>query len=237
MPIARFWLFSSTCWVSMPAMKPGSAAVGAGRGGRCRATKTGPPELPGKTLKSSRKVGKALDGPSGNEATRPERRIGKPAALADRPSRKAQRHHLVAGAERVLGEGVVAGQPVSRDRRLGERRRRLDRRSPRRRGRDGGSTAPCRRRGSSAAPGRSARSRRRSGCESRWWRSAPGILRNTWLAVTSTVRGRPSGVGSEIRKPVPTVRVPSPSGCSTWTVAWIRSTDMSTAIDAPADAD
>jgi hypothetical protein len=31
-------------------------------------------------------------------------------------------------------------------------------------------------------------------------------LANTWLAVTSTVRGLPSAVGSEIRKPVPTVR-------------------------------
>src|SRR5215217_9036995 len=53
----------------------------------------------------------------------------------------------------------------------------------------------------------------------------------TWAAVIRIVRGLPSGVGASIRKPVPTVRVPSPSGCSSWTVALIRSTERSQAIE------
>ena len=49
----------------------------------------------------------------------------------------------------------------------------------------------------------------------------------------STVRGFPSAPGAEIRKPVPTVRVPSPSGCSTCTVAWISSTARSMTMADP----
>src|SRR5262249_29575858 len=52
---------------------------------RLDVAKTGPPELPGKTAKSSRKVGETV-GDSGYEATRPDRRIGKPQPLAARPS-------------------------------------------------------------------------------------------------------------------------------------------------------
>ena len=54
-----------------------------------------------------------------------------------------------------------------------------------------------------------------------------GIFSNTWFAVTRMVCGLPSGVVSVIRKPVPTVRVPSPSGCSSWTVACISCADRS----------
>ena len=69
MPISRRSLFSSTCWVSSPAMKPGAGALsetGVRPVGFCwRLMNTGPPELPGKTEKSSRKVGKSLVGVSG----------------------------------------------------------------------------------------------------------------------------------------------------------------------------
>src|SRR5215469_11174180 len=48
----------------------------------------GPPELPGNTLRSSKKVGKVLEGASGNDATRPDLRIGKPAGFDEKPSGK-----------------------------------------------------------------------------------------------------------------------------------------------------
>jgi len=44
---------------------------------------------------------------------------------------------------------------------------------------------------------------------------APGMRSNTWRAVTSTVRGVPSGFGSLIRKPVPMIWLPFGNFCST----------------------
>ena len=60
---------------------------------------------------------------------------------------------------------------------------------------------------------------------------SPFIFWKTWLAVTRTTLGVPSGPGSETRKPVPTVRSPDPMGCSSSTVAPIRSTDMSMVME------
>ncbi len=54
--------------------------------------------------------------------------------------------------------------------------------------------------------------------------SFPGMRLKTWRAVTRTTRGVPSARGASIRNPVPTVRVPSPWGWSSWTVALISDT-------------
>ena len=68
---------------STPAMNGCSGVTEPGSLRAAGVQNTGPPELPGKTAKSSRKVGKDRIGVSGHEAMRPVRRIGNPAPLAE----------------------------------------------------------------------------------------------------------------------------------------------------------
>src|SRR5665213_1615055 len=131
----------------------------------------------------------------------------------------------------ITVEGVIAGQPTQRDRRLGEGRGGDDR--------DGGHV-PYRVMSpkflAAASDGQFLR-RITPGAVGLLDPVADGRLvalhaSENRLAVTSTTLGVPSGAGSEIRKPVPTVRRPAPMGCSSSTVAPMRSTDMSKAIGA-----
>src|SRR5262245_40398700 len=59
------------------------------------------------------------------------------------------------------------------------------------------------------------------------------MLLNTCPAVISTVRGVPSGLGSLIRNPVPTMRLPSACGWSISTVALIMAVVRSMAKPGP----